>query len=63
MFIVVFVVMLPVQLRTGDPVQAWQAGLAWAFIILPAATGGAPGRRCRDGGDGTADGEGVRARR
>ena len=25
--------MLPVQLRTGDPVQAWQAGLAWAFII------------------------------
>jgi adenine/guanine/hypoxanthine permease len=33
MFIVVFVVMLPVQLRTGDPVQAWQAGLAWAFII------------------------------
>ena len=33
MFIVVFVVMLPVQLRTGDPVQAWRAGLAWAFII------------------------------
>jgi AGZA family xanthine/uracil permease-like MFS transporter len=33
MFIVVFVVMLPVQLRTGDPVQAWHAGLAWAFII------------------------------
>ena len=33
MFIVVFVVMLPVQLRTGDPVQAWQAGLAWAFIL------------------------------
>jgi AGZA family xanthine/uracil permease-like MFS transporter len=33
MFIVVFVVMLPVLLRTKDPVQAWQAGLAWAFII------------------------------
>jgi AGZA family xanthine/uracil permease-like MFS transporter len=33
MFIVVFVVMLPVQLRTGDPVLAWMAGLAWAFII------------------------------
>src|SRR5918911_2734486 len=33
MFIVVFVVMLPVQLRTHDPVQAWQARLAWAFII------------------------------
>ena len=32
-FIVVFVVMLPVQLRTGDPLQAWRAGLAWAFII------------------------------
>jgi AGZA family xanthine/uracil permease-like MFS transporter len=25
--------MLPVQLRTGDPLQAWRAGLAWAFII------------------------------
>ena len=33
MFIVVFVVMLPVLLRTGDPLQAWRAGLAWAFII------------------------------
>jgi AGZA family xanthine/uracil permease-like MFS transporter len=33
MFIVVFVVMLPVQLRTGDPILAWMAGLAWAFII------------------------------
>src|SRR5262245_32323985 len=33
MFIVVFVIMLPVYLRTKDPVLAWQAGLAWAFII------------------------------
>ncbi len=33
MFIVVFVVMLPVYLGTGDPVKAWQAGLAWAFLI------------------------------
>jgi len=33
MFIVVFVVMLPVYLKTKDPVLAWQAGLAWAFII------------------------------
>ncbi len=33
MFIVVFVIMLPIFLRTGDPMQAWQAGLAWAFII------------------------------
>ncbi|MGW4364028.1 regulator [Nocardia takedensis] len=33
MFIVVFVVMLPIYLRTGDPLQAWSAGLAWAFMI------------------------------
>jgi len=33
MFIVVFVVMLPVYLTTKDPVRAWEAGLAWAFMI------------------------------
>src|ERR1700742_442045 len=33
MFIVVFVVMLPVYLNTKDPMQAWSAGLAWAFLI------------------------------
>src|SRR5215213_10721033 len=33
MFIVVFVVMLPVYLNTKDPTQAWSAGLAWAFMI------------------------------
>lgn len=33
MFIVVFVVMLPVFLSTKDPVKAWEAGLAWAFMI------------------------------
>ncbi len=33
MFIVVFVVMLPVYLGTGDSTQAWEAGLAWAFLI------------------------------
>ncbi|HMA88436.1 MAG TPA: hypothetical protein VKP89_06770 [Burkholderiales bacterium] len=33
MFIVVFVIMLPVYLKTKDPVLAWEAGLAWAFII------------------------------
>ncbi len=33
MFIVVFVVMLPVYLKTNDALLAWQAGLAWAFII------------------------------
>jgi len=33
MFIVVFLVMLPVYLQTKDPILAWQAGLAWCFII------------------------------
>ena len=33
MFIVVFLIMLPVALKTGDPVAAWQAGLAWCFVI------------------------------
>jgi AGZA family xanthine/uracil permease-like MFS transporter len=32
MFIVVLIVMLPVRIATGDPIKAWQAGLAWAFI-------------------------------
>ncbi|MGC5050824.1 regulator [Micromonospora sp. DT48] len=33
MFIVIFVIMLPIYLSTGDAVRAWEAGLAWAFII------------------------------
>ncbi|MFN8524588.1 MAG: regulator [Chloroflexota bacterium] len=33
MFIVVFAVMLPIYLQTQNAVQAWQAGLAWCFII------------------------------
>jgi adenine/guanine/hypoxanthine permease len=33
MFIVVFLVMLPTYLKTKDPILAWQAGLAGAFII------------------------------
>jgi AGZA family xanthine/uracil permease-like MFS transporter len=33
MFIVVFLIMLPVYLKTNDARLAWQAGLAWAFII------------------------------
>ena len=33
MFIVVFVIMLPIYLESGDPVRAWSAGLAWAFVI------------------------------
>jgi AGZA family xanthine/uracil permease-like MFS transporter len=32
MFIVVLVVMLPVRIATGNPIMAWEAGLAWAFI-------------------------------
>ena len=32
MFLVTFVIMLPVVLRTGDPVMAWRIGLAWVFI-------------------------------
>lgn len=33
MFIVVFLVMLPTYLKTGDAVIAWQLGLVWALII------------------------------
>ena len=33
MFIVTFLIMLPVAISTGDPIRAWQTGLAWAFII------------------------------
>src|SRR3954470_2700968 len=33
MFIVTLVIMLPTYLATKDPVTAWTAGLAWAFII------------------------------
>ncbi|MEU0556202.1 regulator [Dactylosporangium sp. NPDC006015] len=33
MFIVIFVIMLPVYLKTDNPTLAWKAGLAWAFII------------------------------
>jgi AGZA family xanthine/uracil permease-like MFS transporter len=32
-FFVTFVIMLPVALKTGDVLQAWEAGLAWAFFI------------------------------
>lgn len=31
-FIVVFVVMLPVKIMTGDPYKAWEAGMAWVFL-------------------------------
>lgn len=32
MFVVVFVIMLPISLTTGDPIKGWEAGLAWVFI-------------------------------
>jgi len=32
MFVVVFVVMLPILHATNDPMQAWGAGLAWVFV-------------------------------
>lgn len=32
MFVVVFVIMLPIKIATGDPVKGWEAGLAWVFI-------------------------------
>lgn len=32
MFVVVFVIMLPIMLRTGDPIKGWEAGLTWVFI-------------------------------
>ena len=32
MFVVTFVIMLPIASRTGDPLQGWAAGLTWVFI-------------------------------
>ena len=32
MFIVTFVIMLPIALKTHDPVQGWEAGLVWVFF-------------------------------
>ncbi|MGQ0667317.1 MAG: regulator [Nitrospiraceae bacterium] len=32
MFVVVFVIMLPIALRTGDPIKGWEAGLTWVFV-------------------------------
>ena len=31
-FIVVFAVMLPVKVMTGDIIKAWEAGMAWVFL-------------------------------
>ncbi len=32
MFVVVFVIMLPIASKTGDPVRGWEAGLTWVFV-------------------------------
>src|SRR5262249_43624694 len=32
MFIVTFVIMLPISLKTGDPEKGWQSGLVWVFF-------------------------------
>jgi AGZA family xanthine/uracil permease-like MFS transporter len=32
MFVVTFVIMLPIASMTGDPVKGWEAGLTWVFI-------------------------------
>jgi AGZA family xanthine/uracil permease-like MFS transporter len=32
MFVVTFVIMLPILARTQDPVKAWEAGLVWVFF-------------------------------
>jgi len=32
MFIVTFVIMLPIATKTGDPVKGWEAGLTWVFV-------------------------------
>lgn len=32
MFVVVFVIMLPIASSTGDPVKGWEAGLTWVFV-------------------------------
>ncbi len=32
MFVVIFVIMLPIATTTGDPVKGWEAGLTWVFV-------------------------------
>lgn len=32
MFVVTFVIMLPIGAATGDPIQGWEAGLVWVFF-------------------------------
>src|SRR3989440_10447396 len=32
MFIVTFVIMLPISIKTGDAIKGWEAGLVWVFF-------------------------------
>jgi AGZA family xanthine/uracil permease-like MFS transporter len=32
MFVVVFVIMLPIALKHKDPIRGWEAGLTWVFV-------------------------------
>jgi AGZA family xanthine/uracil permease-like MFS transporter len=32
MFVVVFVIMLPIAAKSGDPIKGWEAGLTWVFV-------------------------------
>ena len=32
MFVVTFVIMLPIAIKTGDPLKGWSAGLGWVFF-------------------------------
>ncbi len=32
MFVVSYVVMAPIALKTGDPIKGWEAGLTWVFM-------------------------------
>src|SRR6516164_6145629 len=32
MFIVTFVIMLPIMLKSNDPIKGWEAGLVWVFF-------------------------------
>ena len=32
MFVVTFVIMLPIATATGDPIKGWEAGLVWVFF-------------------------------
>ncbi|MDP9151816.1 MAG: regulator, partial [Myxococcota bacterium] len=32
MFVVTFIIMLPIAAKTGDPVKGWEAGLTWVFV-------------------------------